>query len=328
MSRETARKAAIAVLCMGEEAATEVCKYLSEDHLRVLAGAISSLGSVSGGERQSVLKELAAHSELPDEDVDGLPYLRRVLDRVTGPTKATTILQNPDTSDVPFSFAADLGAAQLAALLEDEHPQTIALVLRNLRPGPAAEVIAKLRADLQVEVVHRMAATTETSVEAVHHLDASIRRLLGGSRDGWSEASSGVDSAVVVFRNLDRRTERTILDGLSETAPELAEEISSALFSFEHIFELDERAVQLVLRNLDARQIALALKGAKDQYVEVILSNLSDRAAENLKEELGMVGRVRRKDVDDAQDAFVRAVLDLVDAGELNIDESEEDYVE
>ena len=328
MSKETARKAAVAVLCMGEELATEICKHLTEDQLRVLAGAINSIGPVAREERASVCQELSAHCELPDESVDGQAYLRRVLERVAGPAKAASILEAPASGEAPFSFAAELGATQLAALIGDEHPQTIALTLRHLRPSVAAEVIVKLPSDTQVEVVHRITATTETSVEAVRDLDASIRRLIGGTRDGWNEAGSGLESAVEVFRNFDRRTERAILDGLAEKAPELADQISSALFSFDHIFELDDLAIQLVLRHLDARQIALALKGAQEHQVETILRNLSDRAAENLKEELDALGRVRRNDVDAAQDAFVQTVLEMVDAGELNIDESEEDYVE
>jgi len=247
---------------------------------------------------------------------------------VAGPAKASSILDDPHIGDAPFSFVADIAPTQLAALLENEHPQTIALVLSHLRPDAAAEVISRFSPELQVEVVRRIASTNETSIEAIRHIEATIRRLLGSSNDGWNETASGLDGVVAIFRNIDRRSERAILDGLSETAPELADEISGALFSFEHIFELDDRAIQSVLRHLDAHQIALAIKGAPAEHVEIIMHNLSERAAENLKEELEMLGRVRRRDVDAAQDAFVRTALELADAGELVIDDSDEEYIE
>ncbi len=313
---------------MSEEAATEVCKYLNEDQLRTLAAAISSIGSVSPEEKLSVCRELSAQAGSYDGDLDELAYLRRIIERVVGPAKAASILDDPHIGEAPFSFVADIAPAQLAALLENEHPQTIALVLSHLRPDAAAEVIARFAPELQVEVVRRIASTNETSIEAVRHIEATIRRLLGSSNDGWNETTSGLDGVVAIFRSLDRRSERAILDSLSETAPELADEISGALFSFEHIFELDDRAIQSVLRHLDAHQIALAIKGAQDDHVEKIMRNLSERAAENLKEELEMLGRVRRRDVDAAQDAFVRTALELADAGELTIDDSEEEYIE
>lgn len=328
MNSGTTRKAAIAVLCMSEEAATEVCRYLNEDQLRALAAAISTLGTVSTEEKVSVCRELSAQAEHRGGDLDGLAYIRRIIERVAGPTKASSILDCHDIGKAPFSFAADIAPPQLAALLENEHPQTIALVLRHLRPETAAHVISGLPPELQVEVIRRIAATNEISIEAVCHVETAIRRLLGNSNDDWNQTTSGFDSVVAIFRNLDRRSERSIIDALSEAAPELADEISGALFSFEHIFELDDRAIQSVLRHLDAHQIALAIKGAQDDHVEKIMRNLSERAAANLKEELEMLGRVRRKDVDAAQDAFVRTVLELADAGELAIDDSEEEYIE
>jgi flagellar motor switch protein FliG len=328
LSSETARKAAVALLCMGEDAATEVCKHLSEDQLRALARAVTGLGQVSDEERRGVCRELSARCKGPDGDVGGAGHLRRVLDRVTGPAKAASILEAPAAEDAPFGFAEEVGAAQLAALVSGEHPQTIALVLRHVRPATAAQVIATLPPEAQVEVVRRVACSRETSVEAVRHVDASIRRLLATNREGWREAASGVESAVEILRNLDRDAERSLLDRLCETAPEVADEISGALLGFEHVFELDDRAIRLVLGHLDARQIALALKGAPRRHVEVILRNLSARAAKAVEDELKSARPFTRREVDEAQEGFVRTLLELADAGELVVDGAEEEFVE
>jgi len=251
----------------------------------------------------------------------GLEYAKEVLERAFGPEKAAKIIERLISSlqVKPFDFIKTADPVQIVNFLQNEHPQTVALVLSYLEPDLAAQVLGSLPEDLQVEVLKRIALLERTSPDIVREIERNLEKKLSGFVGQSFSKIGGIDTAAEIMNNVDRTTERSIMEKLAADNPELAEEIRRKMFVFEDILKLDDRSVQLVLREVDTKDLAVALKGASDELKEKIFRNMSKRAAQLLKDEMEYMGPVRVKDVEEAQQKIISVIRRLEEAGEIVI---------
>ena len=217
--------------------------------------------------------------------------------------------------------------SQLLNFIQHEHPQTIALILAYLNAEQAGQILSALPAQLQVEVAKRLATLDRTSPEVLEEVEATLERRLSTFVTQDFTAAGGIDVAVEILNRVDRATEKTIMDSLEEDDPELAEEIKKRMFVFEDITLLSDRDIQMIIREVDSAEWALALKTASEEVAERIFKNMSKRAADMLKEEMDYLGPVRLRDVEDAQQKIVSIIRRLEEAGEIIVVRSGEDEI-
>jgi flagellar motor switch protein FliG len=261
----------------------------------------------------------------------GLERARTLLEESLGGDKATEILDRVTASliELPFEFLRRADPRQVLSFIQDEHPQTVALVLAYMTPDQAAMVMSGLAEDLQRDVAMRLAVMDRTSPEVVAHVEQMLERKLSSVLQP-SELSSvgGVQSLVDILNRSDRATERLILEGLENKDSDLADEVRQRMFVFEDIAGLDDRSIQLVLRQVDSKELAVALKGVRQEVRIAITRNMSERAGANLVEEIALLGAVRLKTVEEAQGAIVRVVRALEESGQLVLVRSADEFVE
>ncbi|ACB09081.1 MULTISPECIES: flagellar motor switch protein FliG [unclassified Thermotoga] len=316
------RKAAVLLVALGPEKAAQVMKHLDEETVEQLVVEIANIGRVSPEEKKQVLEEflsLAKAKEMISEG--GIEYAKKVLEKAFGPERARKIIERLTSSlqVKPFSFVRDTDPVQLVNFLQSEHPQTIAVVLSYLDPPVAAQILGALPEELQTEVLKRIALLERTSPEVVKEIERNLEKKISGFVSRTFSKVGGIDTAAEIMNSLDRTTEKKIMDKLVQETPELADEIRRRMFVFEDILKLDDRSIQLVLREVDTRDLALALKGASDELKEKIFKNMSKRAAALLKDELEYMGPVRLKDVEEAQQKIINIIRRLEEAGEIVI---------
>ncbi|MCD6463145.1 MAG: flagellar motor switch protein FliG [Thermotogae bacterium] len=316
------RKAAILLVLMGTERAANVLKHLDEDQIELLTLEIANLGKVSDEEKREVMEEFKNLMKAREFIVTGgVDYARQLLEKALGPEKAMEIIDKLVSSLQvrPFEFLRRVDAIQLVNFLQSEHPQTIALVLSYMPPQQAATVLASLPEELRPEVVKRIAMLDRATPETVKEVERLMEQKLSTFAAQPFSQVGGIETVAEIINTLDRSTEKTIMDSLSETDPELAEEIRRKMFVFEDIVKLDDRSVQLVLREVDTKDLALALKGATDEVKEKIFNNMSKRARALLQEEIEFMGPVRVRDVEEAQQKIIAVIRRLEEAGEIVI---------
>ncbi len=314
------QKAAIVLVALGTEVAAKILPHLSEADVEELSLEIARLGSVPAELRQQVIKEfyeicLAQNLALEG----GLDHARVLLEQAFGPEKAAEILEklNRALQMLPFDSIKGVHPSQLSTFLQDEHPQTIALVLAYLEPQTAAAVLSSLPPELRPEVAERLATMGSTPPDVIRRVENVLQSKLSSIASQELTAAGGVKSLVEVLQWVDRNTERAIFDYLNDTNPELAEEVRKLMFTFEDLLQLDDRAIQQVLKEVDMKELALALKGASDALKEKIFRNMSERAVNMLKEEIEFMGPVRVRNVEEAQQRIVSIVRRLEEAGEI-----------
>ncbi len=316
------RKAAILLVILGPDKAAQVLKHLDDETVEQLTIEIANVGSVSDEERRTVLQEFQNIMRAKEMIAKGgLEYAKEVLERAFGPEKAAKIIERLVSSlqVKPFDFIKTADPVQIVNFLQNEHPQTVALVLSYLEPDLAAQVLGSLPEDLQVEVLKRIALLERTSPDIVREIERNLEKKLSGFVGQSFSKIGGIDTAAEIMNNVDRTTERSIMEKLAADNPELAEEIRRKMFVFEDILKLDDRSVQLVLREVDTKDLAVALKGASDELKEKIFRNMSKRAAQLLKDEMEYMGPVRVKDVEEAQQKIISVIRRLEEAGEIVI---------
>ena len=316
------RKAAILLVILGPDKAAQVLKHLDDETVEQLTIEIANVGSVSDEERRAVLQEFQNIMRAKEMIAKGgLEYAKEVLERAFGPEKAAKIIERLISSLQvrPFDFIKTADPVQIVNFLQNEHPQTVALVLSYLEPDLAAQVLGSLPEDLQVEVLKRIALLERASPDIVREIERNLEKKLSGFVGQSFSKIGGIDTAAEIMNNVDRTTERSIMEKLAADNPELAEEIRRRMFVFEDILKLDDRSVQLVLREVDTKDLAVALKGASDELKEKIFRNMSKRAAQLLKDEMEYMGPVRVKDVEEAQQKIISVIRRLEEAGEIVI---------
>lgn len=316
------RKAAILLVLMGPENAANVLKNLDESDVEQLTIEIANLGNVKDDEKQEVLQEFKELSKAREMLLSGgIEYAKEMLIKAFGPERAMKVIERlvSNLQVKPFEFMRLADPMQVVNFLQSEHPQTIALVLSFLEPPLAAKVLSALPEKIQAEVVKRIALLDRASPDVVREIEKNLEKKFSGLGVQTLSQVGGIDTAAEIINNIDRATEKSIMEKLGYESPELAEEIRRRLFVFEDLLKLDDRSVQLVLREVDTRDLAVALKGASEELKEKIFNNMSKRAAQLLKDELEFMGPVRIKDVEEAQQKIINVVRRLEEAGEIVI---------
>jgi len=317
------QKAAILVMQIGRERAAPILRSLREQEVSEIMSEVARLQNLQAAEIAEVLDEFKetfiARAHVAQ---GGYDTARELLEASFGPQKADEILDNLGVTMVaaPFEFLRRADTRQVLSYLQDEHPQTIALVLAHMNADAAAMVLSALPEEQQREVALRIAKMDRTSPEVIEQVEAILERKLSTviQQSDFAQAG-GLETLVDILNSSDRATERLILEGLESQDPELADEVRNRMFVFEDITTLDDRAVQLVLRSVDAKELAVALKGVDQKVRDKVLKNMSERAAANLSEEIQLLGPVKLKTVEEAQNSIVRVIRTLEEAGQIDM---------
>jgi flagellar motor switch protein FliG len=316
------RKAAIFLLTVGQDTAAEILKRLDSTTAEDVSREIASLQGVPGAHRDTVLKEfynLALASNYMEEG--GLTYAASLLRKSLPPDEADRIVREVTQaiSSSPFSFLQKAESENLLTFIQDEHPQTISLILAHLHSDKAGEILAGLPSAKQIEVVKRIANMEQTNPEVIREVERGLQHRLSAVMDQSFEKVGGVETVAAILNLADRATEKSILEGLEAEDPELVESIRRLMFVFEDILQVQDRGIQAVLKEVENDELALALKTASDELKTKLFKNMSDRAAELIKEEMEYMGPVRVSDVEAAQQKIVDVVRRLEDSGEIVI---------
>jgi len=315
-------KAAVLLVSLGPEVASKIYKNLDESTIEMLTMEIAGLRKIQSSQREEVLREaqelLLAKEYMTQGGVD---YAKKLLEASLGPERAQEILRRITASLQvrPFDFIRQTDPQQILAFVQNEHPQTIALIISYMEPKQAAQVMGGLPPNLQVEVAKRIASMERVTPEVLREVERVLERKVSTVLSQDFTIAGGLDALVAIINNADRATERNIMEKLEEEDPELAEEVKKRLFVFEDILGLDDRSLQRVLRDVDMKDVALALKGASEALREKFFKNLSKRAVEMLKEDMEYMGPVRVRDVEEAQQKIVNVIRALEEAGEIVI---------
>ncbi|HZP81737.1 MAG TPA: flagellar motor switch protein FliG [Chthonomonadaceae bacterium] len=314
-------KAAVLLVALGPEPTAKIFKHLREEDIENLTLDVARLGKVTPEVRRQVVAEF--HEMCLAQEViseGGIDQARRALEAAFGQDKANEVINKviQTLQVLPFDFIKKTDPSQLLSFIQDEHPQTIALILAHLNANQAAAVLSGLPQELRAEVARRIAIMDRTPPEVIREIEKVLERKLSNAviTQGFT-AAGGVKSLVEVLNWVDRTTEKTILESLTETSPELADEVKKLMFVFEDIIMLDDASIQKVLREVDTKELALALKGVGEEVQTRIFKNMSERASTMLKEDMEFMGPVRLRNVEEAQQRIVGVIRRLEEAGEI-----------
>jgi flagellar motor switch protein FliG len=324
------QKAAALLLQLGPTEAANVLKHLSDEDVDLLTLEIAGLGKVENNEVDEVLEE--AFQTMYAREIasrGGVNYAKELLEKAFGVEKAQEILTRLSSSLQvrPFEIARKADARQLLNFLQNEHPQTIALVLAHLKPEQAGAIISELSPAIQSDVSFRLATMDRTSPDVIREVESVLERKLSTIVSQDFTEVGGVQTLAQILSRSGRAVEKSVLEALDEKDPELAENVRKLMFTFDDIVNLDDRSIQVVLREVDSKDLGVALKGSSEEVKERILKNLSQRAAQMLKEELEYMGPVRLKQVEEAQSKIVAIIRRLEEAGTIVVSRGGEDEI-
>ena len=315
-------KGAILLISLGPERSAEIFKYLKEEEIEDLTLEIANTRSVTPQVKEQILEEFyqvcLAQQYIAE---GGIGYAKELLEKALGEEKAMSVIGKLTASlqVKPFEFIRKTEASQLLNFIQDEHPQTIALILSYLSASQAAMIVSALPPERQADVAKRIALMDRTSPDVVKEVERILETKLSSLVNQDYTVIGGVDSVVDILNTVDRSTEKHIMETLEIDEPELAEEIRKKMFIFEDILLLDDRAIQRVLRDVDNGDLAIALKSANEEVQNAIFNNLSKRLAVMIREDMEFMGPVRMKDVEEAQQKIVNVIRRLEDSAEIVI---------
>jgi len=319
-------KAAIMLIALGRDKSAEVLTHLSPEEVQRLSQQMAQIEYVAPETRNAVVDEVSKLVTAGDYTEGGIEYVQQVLEKALGSQKASRILDgmSHDQRARPLESLAEASTDQLVNALRGEHPQTAALVLSHLPAEKAAAILGSLPQEQQGEIAARIAMIDSAAPELAEQLEKVLQtRFSSGA--GMGRAVGGAKALVEILNNADRTTERTVLEALAERKPELADDVRKMMFVFEDLITLDSRTVQRVLREVENDDLRVALKGASDEIKQLVFQNVSERAAQSLKEDLELTGPVRVRDVEAAQQRIVAVVRRLVHAGEVVLKSTDEE---
>lgn len=315
-------KAAILLIAIGPEKSAEIFKNLSDSEMEELTLEIANMRQIDPSIRESVLEEfyqICLAQEFVSEG--GISYAKSVLEEAMGSQKALEVI-NKLTSSLqvkPFEFVRKVDPSQLLNFIQNEHPQTIALVLSYLPPSQSSAIISALPQDKQADVAERIAIMDSTSPEVIKEVELVLEKKFSSMATQDYASTGGIDSIVEILNSVDRGTEKYIMETLEIDNPELAEEISQKMFVFEDIISLDSVSIQRFIREVDNDDMTVALKGSTDEVKDIIISNMSSRMGEMIEEDMEFMGPIRLSDVEEAQQKIVGIIRRLEEAGEIII---------
>ena len=316
------QRAAILLISLGPERSAGIFKHLKEEEIEELTLEIANTRSVTPQVKEEVINEFyevcLAQQYIAE---GGIGYAKDLLEKALGAEKAMDVIGKLTASlqVKPFEFVRKTDATQLINFIQDEHPQTVALILSYLVPQQAAQVVSALPPEKQADVARRIAVMDRTSPEIIKEVEKVLESKLASLVNQDYTIIGGVDAVVEILNTVDRGTERHIMETLEVEVPELAEEIRKKMFVFEDILLLDDRAIQRVLRDVENNDLSVALKNANEEVKNAIFNNVSKRLAVMIKEDMDFMGPVRMKDVEEAQQKIVNIIRKLEDSGEIVI---------
>ena len=316
------QKAAILLISLGPEKSALLFKHLKEEEIETLTLEIANTRSVSPQDKEDVLNEFyqvcLAQQYIAE---GGIGYARDLLEKALGDEEAQAVISRLTASLQvrPFEFVRKADPSQVLNFIQDEHPQTVAMILSYLSPNQSSMILSALSPDKQADVAKRIAMMDRTSPDIIKEVESVLERKLASLINQDYTIVGGVDAIVNILNTVDRSTEKHIMETLEIEEPELADEIRKKMFVFEDILLLDDRAIQRVLRDVDNKELGVALKVANDEVKGVIFKNLSKRLAAMIQEDMEFMGPVRMKDVEEAQQKIVGIIRKLEDSGEIVI---------
>ncbi len=316
------QKAAILLIALGPEKSASIFKHLKEDEIEELTLEIANTRSVTPQVKEEIIDEFyevcLAQQYIAE---GGISYAKELLEKALGSEKALNVIGKLTASlqVKPFEFIRKTDPSQLLNFIQDEHPQTIALILSYLPASQSSMIISALPPDRQSDVAKRIAVMDRTSPDVVKDVEKILESKLSSLVNQDYTIIGGVDAVVEILNSVDRGTEKHIMETLEIEEPELADEIRKKMFVFEDILLLDDRAIQRVLRDVENSDLAIALKGSNEEVQSAIFNNLSKRLAAMIKEDMEFMGPVRMKDVEEAQQKIVNIIRKLEDSAEIVI---------
>ena len=325
------QKAAILFITLGPDASSGILKKLPEADIQKITYEIANITSVTPEQREEILNEFLQINKARDYIIEGgMDYAKQLLSKALGSQRASEILDKVSEATAqyrPFSIARKADAHQLFNVIVSEQPQTIALILCYLQPDKAAQVMAELPEETQSEVAYRIATMNNTSPMVIKEIESVLEGKLSSVVRTEMTTIGGVETLVGILNQVDRTTEKNITEGLEREDAELADKVKSSMFVFEDIISLDDVSIQRILREVEASDLALALKGCSEEVAMCVYRNQSKRAAASLKEDMEFLGPVRLMDVEKSQQKIVSVIRRLDDAGEIIISRGGEDAI-
>jgi flagellar motor switch protein FliG len=328
LSRRT--KAAIIMMILGPDVSGHVLRHLDEEHIELISLEMARLDKIAPELRQQVIDEfyeVAVAQEFISEG--GVDHAREVLISAFGPEKAEEILSRVEQAMqvVPFEFLKRADPAQVLTFIQDEHPQTVALILAYMPVNGAAQILSKLSPDLRADVASRIGQMDQTPPEVIRRVEQVLERKASTILNQEMAKAGGPKALVELLQRTDRATEHMILENLTQNNPELAEQVKNMMFVFEDIVQLDDKTIQQILREVEGKDLATALKGVGADVQQKIFRNMSERAMDMLKEDMEFMGPIRMRVVEEAQQKIVAIVRRLEEAGEIVISGRDEEDV-
>ena len=326
----TKQKAAVVLMLIGSDLAGKIVRHFTEDQSEQLSIELARLDKVTPEQREAIIKEFYDIAEAQNFVAEGgLEQARVMLESAYGPDKANEMLKRIVTAMqvVPFDFLRKVDPAQILSFIQDEHPQTIALVLAYMPITAAADILTKLSPELRADVAGRIALMDQTPPEVIKRVEQVLEKKLSTVVNQEMTQAGGPKALVDLLNRVDRSTERLILDSLEESSPELADTVKNMMFVFEDILSLDDRAIQAIMREVDMKDLATALKGTNPDVQNKVFKNMSERAVSMLREDMEFMGPVRLRVVEEAQQKIVAVIRRLEETGELVIGRSGEEDV-
>ena len=315
-----AEKSSILLLSLGEEHTARIFEQLDEDEIMMLSQTMSNLGKVSANVIERLFVEFAESMSSTSSLVGSLDSTERLLARALGKDKVDAIMEEirGPAGRTMWEKLSNVSEEILASYLQKEYPQTVAVVLSKITSEHAARVLALLPEGYAMEVVMRMLRMDNVQKEILDDVEKTLRTEFMSNLARTNRRDSH-EIMAEIFNNLERAVETKFMGNLEERSPESAEKIRSLMFTFEDLGKLDPSAIQTVIRSADKEKLPMALKGASDAMKDLFFSNMSERAAKIMKEDIAAMGPVRLKDVEEAQQSLVSTAKDLADRGEITI---------
>jgi len=320
------RKAAVLLLSLPEEDAASLLGKLEPKQVEAVSIEIARMKRVSGDEQEAVIREFADSNPVGGTESGSLDLAKSLVKKALG-QNAGEALDNIRQSieALPFGFLRNVDSQNVLTYVIDEHPQTIALIMSHLPPASSAQILSGLPAERQLAVIRRIATMNQTNPEIIREVERGLERRMSSVMSQSFQNAGGVEAVAAMLNVSDRATERTILDNLSTSHPDLVDDIRRLMFVFEDISKFTPKDIQTVLKNVENSQWAMALKGASEELRDKILGNMSQRASEVLKEEMEYLGAVKLSAVEAMQQQIVDVVRRLEDSGEIEINKSDEE---
>lgn len=325
------KKAAVLLIALGPDVSSQILKLLPDQMIQNVTYEIANIDYVEPHEQNKIIDEFIDMASAKEYLLDGgVEYAKDLLNKALGTQRAKEVvdmLNQIQQKEQPFAIARKADPYQLTNLLKNEHPQTISLIMCYMQPEKAALVLSQFEDSLQTEIAERIGTINRTSPKIISRIEKIMETKFSNVMQNDSETVGGVKSLVDILNSADRATERNIISDLETKQPDLAEDIKLNLFIFEDIVNLDKTSIQRVLREVETEDLVLALKGASEEVASIIFSNMSNRAAHMIKEDIQFMGPVRLSTVEEAQQKIVGIIRRLDEEGEIIIGRGEQDGV-